>query len=124
MSVEKRCVRVLIHEVRLHNKIYYGPPGQCTDDLKLSASSVWRVWAWESWVLGRNICQRVQHVCSWLPTQLKREKEKKWYEETETGRTLVTPCDARDRATCICESEQNSSAVMECQRKGENEYIL
>jgi hypothetical protein len=60
------------------------------------------------------------HMCSWLPTQLKREKEKKWYKETEPGRTLVAPCDARDRATCICESEQNSSVVMERQRKGEN----
>jgi hypothetical protein len=34
-------------------------------------------------------------------SQLKREKEKKWYKETEPGRTLVAPCDARDRATCI-----------------------
>jgi hypothetical protein len=55
----------------------------------------------------------------WLPTQFEREKKKKWYEKLETSRTLVAPCDARDHARCICESEQNVWVVVE-QREGKS----
>lgn len=34
-------------------------------------------------------------------SQFECEKEKKWYEELKTSRTLVAPCDARDNARCI-----------------------
>jgi hypothetical protein len=56
-------------------------------------------------------------VCSWLPTQFETSKEEKWYEEPETGWTVVAPCDTRNRASCNCESEQNVSVVMERQGK-------
>jgi hypothetical protein len=49
---------------------------------------------------------------------LEHRKEKKWYEESETGRTLVATCDTWDRASRICESEQNVSVVAERQREG------
>lgn len=35
-------------------------------------------------------------------SQFEHGKEKKWYEEPETGRALVAPCDAWDRASRIC----------------------
>jgi len=76
---------------------------------------------------GENIRQYVLHayVCSWLPTQLEHGKEKELYEELETGRssTVVAPCDARDRTSHICESEQKISVVVERQREGESKYM-
>jgi len=58
--------------------------------------------------LGEHLSARVIYIYMlWLPTQFEREKKKKWYEKLETSRTLVAPCDARDHARCICESEQN-----------------
>lgn len=39
----KRRVQVLTHQDRMHNRICYDSPGQRTDHLNLSASSVWQV---------------------------------------------------------------------------------
>jgi len=65
------------------------------------------------------------YICSWLPTQLEHGKEKKLYEELETGRTstVVAPCDARNRTSHICEIEQKLSVVVERQREGGSKYL-
>jgi hypothetical protein len=65
------------------------------------------------------------NVRSRLPTQLEHGKEKKLYEELETGRTstVVAPCDARDRTSHICENEQKFSVVAERQREGGSKYL-
>jgi hypothetical protein len=65
-----------------------------------------------------NIYQHVlyTYVHSWIPTQLEHGKEKKLYEELETGRTVVAPCNTRDCTGHICESEQKLSVAMEHQR--------
>jgi hypothetical protein len=65
------------------------------------------------------------NVCSRLPTQLEHGKEKKFYEELETGRTstVVAPCGVRDRTSHICENEQKLSVVVERQREGGSKYL-
>jgi hypothetical protein len=57
---------------------------------------------------GDNVCQYMfvhVSISSWLHNQFEHGKEKNWYEQRETGRSPVAPCDAQDRASCICVSE-------------------
>lgn len=41
-------------------------------------------------------------VCICSPTQFECTQKKKWYEELDTTRALVAPCNTRDRTNCIC----------------------
>jgi len=40
--------------------------------------------------------------CENHESQFEYGKEENWYQQRETGRTLIAPCDTRDCASCTC----------------------